>query len=200
MHRPALPGFALSAGMLWLLAGALYKLFDGSPNDLPEVVKEMSPLSGWETMRAAIIVELAVVGLVIAKPRLGWLLLCGVFATFLAILFPLVQAGESSCGCFGSNVTIAPEVMMGIDGGLLLLILISRPWRLPKESGLGWSAYVPLLAAAIAGPWMKLEAPQLPGVRKPALETEVGAPKPGTDPKLTSGFVDAVDGATEDAS
>ncbi len=149
--------------MLWLLAGALYKLFEGSPNDLPEIVKDMSPMSSsWATMRTAIIVELAVVGLVIAKPRIGWLFLAGVFATFLAVLFPLVQAGESSWGCFGSNVTIEPLHMMGIDGALLLLILISKPWRLPKEAGLGFAAFLPFLVVAVAAPTMKLTEPKLP--------------------------------------
>ncbi|MGK0482373.1 MAG: hypothetical protein ACJAQ3_002352, partial [Planctomycetota bacterium] len=121
MQKPALPGFALSAGMLWLLVGALYKLFEGSPNDLPKIVTDMSPLgSSWETMRAAIIIELAVVGLVLAKPRLGWVFLVGALGTFLAILYPLVQEGAASCGCFGSSITVKPETMMAIDGGLLV--------------------------------------------------------------------------------
>lgn len=162
MSRPALPGFALSAGIVWLLAGAMYKLFDGRPGDLPSTVLEYSPLgSSWDTFRYAIVGELAVVGLVIAVPRLGWLALVGVFATFLAALWPLYQAGETSCGCFGSNIEISPAKMMMIDGGLLLLVLISRPWRLPKGAGLGWAACLPLLAAAVAGPLMKLEEPKL---------------------------------------
>ena len=181
MQKPALPGFALSAGMLWLLAGALYKLFEGSPNDLPQVVTDMSPLSGWETMRAAIIVELAVVGLVIAKPRIGWFFLAATFGVFLAVLFPLVQAGESSCGCFGSNVTIKPQHMMAIDGGLMLLIFISRPWRMSRDSGLGWGGYLPLLAVAVAAPWMKLKEPVLPTPSaKPATEL-VTSVTSGTD-------------------
>ena len=184
MQKPVLPGFALSAGMLWLLAGALYKLFEGSPNDLPEIVKEMSPLSAWETMRAAIIVELAVVGLVIAKPRLGWFFLCAAFGVFLAILFPLVQAGESSCGCFGSNVTIKPAHMMGIDGGLMLLIFLSRPWRMSKDAGLGWAGYLPLLAVAVAAPWMKLQAPKLPSAAKPPVVELAQKERAETEPKV----------------
>ncbi|QDV07763.1 hypothetical protein Poly30_32950 [Planctomycetes bacterium Poly30] len=188
-NTPALPGFALSAGMLWLLVGALYKLFDGSPNDLPKIVTEYSPFaSNWETMRAAIIIELAVVGLVIAKPRLGWLFLVGAYGTFLAILYPLVQEGAASCGCFGSSVTMKPETMMAIDGGLLALIVISRPWRIAKESGLGWAGYLPLLAVAIAGPWMKLTAPVLPPAKNPALVSTEPTGKAETPAAATEGM------------
>lgn len=157
--RPALPGFALALGLLWLAAGALYKLFDGHPADLPQSVIEKSPFDAWDTFRYAIAAELAVVGLVIALPRLGWLALCGVFATFLAVLMPLVLEGAESCGCFGGTVKISPTTMMSIDGGLLLLILFSRPWRLPRGAGLGFAAALPLIAAGIAGPIMKLPRP-----------------------------------------
>ena len=136
--RPALPGFALALGILWLAAGALYKLFDGHPADLPSSVIEKSPFDAWDTFRFAIAAELAVVALVIAVPRLGWLALSGVFATFMTVLFPLVAEGAESCGCFGGTITIKPITMMAIDGGLLLLILFSKPWRLPSAAGLGW--------------------------------------------------------------
>lgn len=157
--RPALPGFALALGLLWLSAGALYKLFDGHPADLPQSVIEKSPFDAWDTFRFAIAAELAVVALVIAVPRLGWLALSGVFATFLAVLFPLVLEGAESCGCFGGTITIKPTTMMAIDGGLLLLILFSKPWRLPKGAGLGMAAALPLVAAGIAGPITKLPRP-----------------------------------------
>ena len=157
--RPALPGFALALGILWLAAGALYKLFDGHPADLPSSVIEKSPFDAWDTFRFAIAAELAVVALVIAVPRLGWLALSGVFATFITVLFPLVAEGAESCGCFGGTITIKPITMMAIDGGLLLLILFSKPWRLPSAAGLGLAAALPLVAASVAGPIVKLPRP-----------------------------------------
>lgn len=179
-ERSALPGFALALGLLWLAAGALYKLFDGVPADLPSSVVEKSPFDAWDTFRYSIAVELAVVGLVIAVPRLGWLLLCGAFATFLAILAPLAMEGAESCGCFGGTVTIKPTTMMAIDGGLLLLILFSRPWRM-KGAGLGFAAALPLVAAGVYGPIAKLPRPadvagKGPRIQAPAVTPEDAGP------------------------
>ncbi|MEM9380039.1 MAG: hypothetical protein AAGB93_08815 [Planctomycetota bacterium] len=181
MSRPAFPGFALSLGVLWLLTGALYKLFDGSPVDLPPPVLERSPLDMYDTFRYAILVELAVAGLVLTVPRLGWVLLAGTFATFLAVLAPLAMEGAESCGCFGSNVTIKPWMMMAIDGGLLLVLLFSKPWTLPRDSGLGLAAFLPFLGLAVAAPMMKLPRPELP---TPAAKPAVEAPQvgPGSEP------------------
>lgn len=190
--RPALPGFALALGILWLAAGALYKLFDGHPADLPSSVIEKSPFDAWDTFRFAIAAELAVVALVIAVPRLGWLALSGVFATFITVLFPLVAEGAESCGCFGGTITIKPITMMAIDGGLLLLILFSKPWRLPSAAGLGLAAALPLVAASVAGPIMKLP--------RPAAVEAVGAP---TEAPATTGSesetVQPVSSADQDA-
>jgi hypothetical protein len=172
MDRPRLPGFALACGLLWLLAGALYKFFDGSPNDLPQPVVEHSPFSMLTTFRLAIAAEFAVVGLVLTVPRLGWIALGGIFSVFLAVLVPLALGSESSCGCFGSNVTIAPWQMMLIDGSLLGLLLFSAPWRLPKEAGLGAPAFLPFLIVAIVAPMMKVKSETLPKV-------EVAAPADG---------------------
>lgn len=177
MDRPRLPGFALACGLLWLLAGALYKFFDGSPNDLPQPVVEHSPFDKFNTFRLAIAAEFAVVGLVLTVPRLGWIALGGIFSVFLAVLVPLALGGESSCGCFGSNVTIAPWQMMLIDGSLLGLLLFSAPWRLPKAAGLGAPAFIPFLIVAIVAPLMKLDPPMLPTVVRPdALTAQGGAP------------------------
>jgi len=163
MARPNLARVALTLGLLWLAAGALYKLFEGSPNDLPATVKDLSPLDALATMRLAVGIELAVIGLVIALPRIGWFFLSGTFAVFSAVLVPLVLAGEESCGCFGGNITIDPKVMLAVDGALLAAILATRPWRtLPREAGLGAAALLPFLAVAVLAPYGKLQSAELP--------------------------------------
>jgi len=176
MARPFFARFALILGFLWLAAGALFKLFEGSPNDLPATVKALSPLGALETLRAAIAVELAVLGLVIALPRVGWFFLSGAFAVFIAVLLPLVASGETSCGCFGGNITIAPTVMLGIDAALLALLLATKPWRsLPQGSGLGAATLPPLLAVAALAPYMKIQDTALPPVA-PRTQSEGSAP------------------------
>lgn len=187
MPRPAFPGLALALGTIWLLAGALYKLFEGHPADLPQSVVDLSRFKAWNTFRFAIVAELAVIALVIALPRLGWVLLAGVFGTFIAVLWPLVAEGATSCGCFGGTVTIAPKTMMIVDGSLLLLILVSRPWRMHKASGLGPLAAIPLLAAAVAGPMLKLPIPEKVQPRTDAVAVAKGSePAQGTAPGATS--------------
>lgn len=160
--RPAFPGFALALGLTWLLTGAMYKLFDGAVGDLPKTVLENSPFDPFNTFRYAIAAELAVVGLVIALPRIGWLALAGTYATFLAALLPLHLEGVESCGCMGGSVKIAPWQMMTVDGILLLLILVSRPWRLPKGAGLGAAAALVLMGAGVAAPLLKIEPEAAP--------------------------------------
>ncbi len=190
MPRPAFPGLALALGTIWLLAGALYKLFEGHPADLPQSVVELSPFEAWNTFRFAIVAELAVVALVIALPRLGWLLLASVFGAFISVLWPLVAAGATSCGCFGGTVTIAPKTMMIVDGSLLLLILISRPWRMHKASGLGHLAAIPLLAAAVAGPMLKLPMPEKVQPRKDLVTAISSADTPEVTPASTASLQD----------
>lgn len=142
---------------LWLLAGALFKLFAGSPNDLPPMVKEFF-LGPDMTFKSAIAVELCVVMTVLLRPRLGWFFLAGTYAVFIAVLAPLVASGEESCGCFGSSVTIPPIVMMGLDALMLLAILFTKPWsQIAKSESKPW-ILVPLCAAGIASPFLKIQS------------------------------------------
>ncbi len=120
--------FALGLATLWLLVGACFKLFLGTPADLPQVIQEL-PLDLGLTYKLAIGTELVFVALAIGAPRIGWILIAAIYVLFELILWQLVSAGADSCGCFGSKVTIAPSSMMAYDGILLALLLISRPWK-----------------------------------------------------------------------
>lgn len=132
--KPAPLGpLVVRAAALWILAGALFKLFVGSPNDLPPVVREVAPellgLSATTVFRLAIAVELSIAVPAVLRPRLVWPLVVTLFAVFCGILVPLALSGAASCGCFGSKVTIPPWAMLAIDGALLVAILLARPWR-----------------------------------------------------------------------
>jgi len=156
---------------LWVLAGALFKLFAGSPNDIPGSVFEYSPLGPVDTFRVAIGIEISIVALALFKPQLGWLPLALMFVIFDLVLWPLVQAGEASCGCFGSSITIPPAVMMAIDTGCLLALLVGRPWSALRLERLNVLPLVPLFVLAFAAPWYKFK-------------TTTTAPKPRPEPRL----------------
>jgi hypothetical protein len=131
---------------LWLLAGAVAKLFLGTPKDLPDLVRKLSPLPSLDlTLRVAIAVELAIVWTALLKPRFGWPAIVALFVFFEFVLASQLAAGAASCGCFGATIKVSPYVMVAIDGALLAFLLATRPWR-----SLGTGGSTKLLAAAIA--------------------------------------------------
>ncbi len=144
---------------LWLLAGACFKFFAGSPNDLPGPVREW-PFGPDGNFKAAIAVELAVGTLALLLPRLGWWLLAGAFAVFIYVLVAVISAGEASCGCFGSSGP-SPTVMLAIDATLLILMMLAKPWRIPTRDGDGKRlvTWLPLAAAGVVAPYLKFQAP-----------------------------------------
>ena len=82
------------------------------------------------------------------------------FAVFLAILMQLILSGVSSCGCFGSKVTIAPQTMFAIDAACLLAILATRPWKTLGDRDRKPSLAIPLLAtvASFLAPFLLIES------------------------------------------
>ncbi|MFT5285152.1 MAG: hypothetical protein ACI8TQ_001314, partial [Planctomycetota bacterium] len=129
--RPTTRPFALLAlalATLWLLAGAGFKLFLGTPADLPEIMHGL-PFDLGLTYKLAIGTELLFVVLAIGAPRIGWIAIAAIYVVFEVILGLLINEGAESCGCFGSKVTILPAEMMLYDGILLGLLLISQPWK-----------------------------------------------------------------------
>lgn len=129
---------------LWVAAGALFKLFAGSPADLPAILHEL-PMETALVFKLAIGIELSIVCAALLRPALGWLPIVALFAVFDVILAYVMSSGAESCGCFGSSITIAPWMMMLIDTVLLLAVLASKPWK-SESKGLGPMALVPVLA------------------------------------------------------
>lgn len=153
---------------LWVAAGAAFKLFAGSPNDLPPLVQSFF-LGKDTTFRVAISIELVFLSTALLRPKWAWPWMAALYGAFLIVLGELVLStaskmdvsllkaafsNEVSCGCFGSKVKIPPGVMMSIDGVLLLLLLLSRPWKV-RMGELG-PAWLPTGCAALAvvAPWL----------------------------------------------
>ena len=140
---------------LWILAGALYKLFAGSPGALPGNVRELA--FGAETnFKVAIAGELAAGTLGLLLPWFGWLPLAGALGLFIAVLVDLVRLGAENCGCFGDHGP-PPEVMLAIDAALLVAMLAARPWRIPRGAADGRALvlWFPLALVAVAAPFLK---------------------------------------------
>lgn len=137
---------------LWVLAGATFKLFWGTPALLPKVVRDV-PLELGLLYNLAIGIELAIVAVALARPRWGWWLQVALLLVFDAVLTTQIAAGDTNCGCFGSKLSMPPWLMLVIDTALLVFLLAVKPWRhLPA----GAPPLVPLGAAAVALalPWL----------------------------------------------
>lgn len=151
--RSPLPVAIVRLCGLWIAVGALFKLLLGTPNDLPQVVRDF-PLELGLTYKLTISIELCIALLSLLRPRWSWLLLFAIYLTFEAVLITQMAAGDANCGCFGSKVPMAPWVMMAIDSVLLLGLLISRPWKTLGKKGAPTVVVIGALALAIALPWL----------------------------------------------
>jgi methylamine utilization protein MauE len=147
---------ALLLACAWVLAGALFKLLAGSPNDLPELVRDFPLLKPTWTFRIAIGVELSIVLVALIRPRVGWVLIVLLFAFFDYLLYKIGAAGETKCGCFGSSAPewLTPFVMMVIDSVLLLGVLVTRPWSRLRGGKRNLLPLLPVVAVLLALPWM----------------------------------------------
>jgi hypothetical protein len=160
---------------LWILAGAVAKLFLGTPKDLPELVRNLSPFGVDLTFHLVIGVELAIVCLAFLKPRLAWPVVIALFAFFDYLLVTLLLAGEKNCGCFGATIKVSPWVMLGVDSVLLISLLLSRPWKSIQRSGLPIAALAVGVLISFALPWVII---QTPGTASTTAEGQVPAEAP----------------------
>ena len=148
-RRFALAWIALISA--WVLTGAVFKLFWGTPALLPPAVRNVGLELGL-TYKLAIGIELAIAGVALIKPRWGWLFEVALLLVFDVVLTTQIAAGATNCGCFGSGFSMPPKVMMAIDSALLLGLLWARPW---SSLGPGVSPLLPIAAAGVlfALPW-----------------------------------------------
>jgi len=150
--RSRLARLALLLAGGWILVGALFKLLWGTPNDLPEVVRDL-PLDLGLTYRLAIGIELCVAAGALLRPRLAWPAVVALYGAFGAVLTTQILADEGSCGCLGSEVSLTPVQMASIDGVLLLGVLLSAPWS-ARMKGLHSAVLGTACAVLFALPWM----------------------------------------------
>ncbi len=176
---------AMRIASLWLLAGALFKLFAGSPADLPPDLVELVGKSNITLFfKSAVAVELAVVLLVWLKPKLGWLPLAGTFTVFIAVLIGPVMRGDESCGCMGGSITIPPLVMMSVDALLLISIIATRPWRNVTAKGAPLALAAVLVAGCVAAPFIIIKTGTVPPIVDPTEDPNGEEPSEPEQPRF----------------
>ena len=113
----------------WLVTGALFKLLENSPANLPEPVIKMAGALGLDlafVLHYSVAVELVVAGVIVLLPRLARKAAIALLGFFAVILVWETVTGAATCGCFGS-VTVPPWVTLLIDGSLFLAVLFLAP-------------------------------------------------------------------------
>ena len=147
---------AVRVSAVWLLAGALAKLFLGTPKDLPEIIRKLTPFSLDLTFHLVIATELAIVWLCLLKPRWGWPAVLALFLFFEFVLGSQLSAGAESCGCFGATIKVSPYLMVAIDGTLLLALLATRPWKTSPARGASPLFLAAVVAVSAIIPWVAI--------------------------------------------
>lgn len=136
---------------LWLLAGAVLKLADGSPTHLPAALIKWMGALGLDlgfVLRFSIGVELTVVGVMWLVPRLARPVGIAMLLAFVPVLVGDVALGASSCGCFGA-VQVHPGVTLVMDLAFLLgLVLLGR-----RVDSLAATPTLPTLQVVAVGLW-----------------------------------------------
>jgi hypothetical protein len=140
---------------LWLGTGAVLKLIDGSPSNLPAALIKLCGALGIDlrfVLELSIAMELIVVGVMVLLPQLArpvGIVLLGGF--FLPVLIGDVALGASSCGCFGA-VEVHPGVTLATDLLFLLgLVFLARGVR-----SLSVTAILPTWRVLVVGLWSVL--------------------------------------------
>jgi len=102
---------------LWFFVGAVLKLIDGSPSNLPVPLVKWLGAAGMDlrfVLEFSIAVEFIVVGAMVLLPSLSRWIGIVMLAAFVPILFGDVAMGAASCGCFGA-VEMPPWVTLSTD-------------------------------------------------------------------------------------
>lgn len=128
---PSRIGFALTRIVvpLWVLAGAVFKLYERTPANLPSGIRAVAKLNNLDLdllMRMLIGLELFAVGVMLFVPRLARPMAIFMLTCFCGILIWEMVREATKCGCFG-DLPIKPWQMLIVDGSLLIAVLIFGP-------------------------------------------------------------------------
>jgi hypothetical protein len=111
---------------LWLTTGAVLKLIDGSPSNLPAAIVKWVGGHGVDlrfVLESSIAVEFVVAGVMVLLPGLARLVGILMLGAFLPILIGDVALGATSCGCFGA-VQMSPWITLATDVFFLAMLVV----------------------------------------------------------------------------
>jgi hypothetical protein len=136
---------------LWLGTGAVLKIIDGSPSNLPSALVKWFGGNGFDLrflLEFSIAVELVVVGAMLLLPSLARTVGIVMLAAFVPVLIGDLALGASSCGCFGA-VQVPPWVTLTTD----LLFLFCLVYVARGVPSLAVTATVPTWRVLAVGLW-----------------------------------------------
>jgi len=136
---------------LWLGIGAVLKIIDGSPSNLPAVIVKWFGGNGFDLrflLEFTITVELVAVGAMVLLPSLARTVGIVMLASFVPVLIGDLALGAASCGCFGA-VQVPPWVTLATDlFFLFFLVFVGR-----GVPSLAFTASVPSWRVLAVGLW-----------------------------------------------
>jgi hypothetical protein len=115
---------------LWVLTGALFKLYERSPSNLPSGIVKAARANDVDLhvlLAVLISLEFLAAAVMIFVPKLSRLAAIFMLSAFCAVLVNEMRIGNfTSCGCLG-DIPLKPWHMLLIDGSLLVAAIIFRP-------------------------------------------------------------------------
>ncbi len=154
----------------WVFAGALFKLTEASPGNLPpKTILTLGYQAGinLHVLLATLVgVEFLAVAIMLMVARLARPVAIFMLSVFCLVLIgEMVQGNVTSCGCLG-KVAMPPWLMLAVDGTLFLGVLAFDPASLYRASAPRWPVVAALIAAAGGFYWSFVSI--LPAFREPA--------------------------------
>jgi len=175
---------------LWILTGAVFKLYERVPSNLPKVIFDPAKQHNIDLdvlLRTLIGLEFLAVGVMLFMPRFARAMAIFMLTCFCLILLGEMRVRAEKCGCFGS-LPLKPWHMLLIDGSLLAGILICRFWPnaerraiRPASGSLGKSA-IAVVALLIVGLGVAFAVPARPAKVQPPPPIVTTGPNAADDP------------------
>jgi hypothetical protein len=158
---------------LWLFTGAVLKLLDGSPSNLPAaLIKWLGSLDVdlVFVLHFTIAAELIVAGVMVLLPPLARTAGIVMLGAFLPVLVGDVLLGASSCGCFGA-ISIHPGITLTVDVIFFLALLVFGR----REPKLALTRTLPSSRVIFAGLWSLASVAVAFGLATGGVQQDAGA-------------------------